>query len=74
MDKAYKVNFDTIFFLTDGSPTSGKTTDTAEILAEVERWNKAKRIKVHCVGIGPHNSVFLQRLASQTGGEYTARG
>jgi len=74
VDKEYKVNFDTIFFLTDGSPTSGKTTDWREILAEVERWNKAKRIKVHCVGIGPHNSAFLHGLAAQTGGEYTTRG
>jgi len=74
VDRAYKVNFDTIFFLTDGSPTSGKTTDWREILAEVDRWNKAKRIKVHCVGIGPHNSPFLQGLAARTGGEYTTRG
>jgi HEAT repeat protein/VWA domain-containing protein len=74
VDKAYKVNFDTIFFLTDGSPTSGKTTDWKEILAEVDRWNKTKRIKVHCVGIGPHNQAFLSQLARKTGGEYTTRG
>jgi len=74
VDRAYKVNFDTIFFLTDGSPTSGKTTDTGEILAEVDRWNKTKRIKVHCVGIGQHNSRFLQRLAAKTGGKYTSKG
>ena len=74
VDKAYKVNFDTIFFLTDGSPTSGKTTDTGEILAEVDRWNKTKRIKVHCVGIGQHNSPFLQQLAAKTGGKYTRKG
>jgi len=74
VDRAYKVNFDTIFFLTDGSPTSGKTTDTGEILAEVGRWNKAKKIKVHCVGIGAHNSPFLQKLAAMTGGQYTSRG
>jgi hypothetical protein len=74
VDKAYKVNFDTIFFLTDGSPTAGKTTDTAEILAAVGRWNMSKRIKVHCVGIGAHNSRFLMRLSSQTGGDYTSRG
>jgi len=74
VDKAYKVNFDTIFFLTDGSPTAGKTTDTGEILAAVGRWNMSKRIKVHCVGIGAHNAPFLMRLSSNTGGEYTSRG
>jgi len=74
VDKAYKVNFDTIFFLTDGSPTAGKTTDTEEILAAVGRWNMSKRIKVHCVGIGAHNSTFLRKLSADTGGEYTSRG
>lgn len=73
VDKAYKPNFDTIFFLTDGSPTAGKTTDTKEILAEVDRWNRAKRIKVHCVGVGAHNSRFMRNLAEKTGGQYTAR-
>ncbi len=73
VDRAYKVAFDTIFFLTDGSPTSGKTTDTEEILSEVKRWNLAKRIKVHAIGIGAHNGRFLQKLAAQTGGNYVKR-
>lgn len=73
VDRAYKVAFDTIFFLTDGSPTSGKTTDTEEILSEVSRWNLAKRIKVHAIGIGAHNGRFLQKLAAQTGGDYVKR-
>jgi hypothetical protein len=51
-DKAYAPAYDTIFFMTDGVPTSGKVTDKAVILSEVKRWNEARRIRIHVVGMG----------------------
>ena len=64
---------DTIFFLTDGRPTSGKIQNPERILAEVEEWNRGARLKIHCVGVGDHDQDFMQRLATLTGGQYVRR-
>ncbi len=64
---------DTIFFLTDGRPTSGKIQDSERILREVLDWNKSARLKIHTIGIGDHDAKLLQALATATGGEYIAK-
>jgi hypothetical protein len=51
-DKAYQPAYDTVFFMTDGVPTSGKVTDKGAILAEVLRWNEGRKIRIHVVGMG----------------------
>jgi len=51
-DKSYEPVYDTVFFMTDGKPTSGKATDTALILADVKRWNDGRKIRIHVVGMG----------------------
>ncbi len=51
-DKSYAPAYDTIFFMTDGVPTSGKVTDKTVILGEVRRWNEGRKIRVHVVGMG----------------------
>ena len=51
-DKRYEPVYDTIFFMTDGFPTSGKVTDRAQILGEVKRWNEGRKIRIHVVGMG----------------------
>ena len=51
-DKAYAPAYDTIFFMTDGVPTSGKVTDKSVILNEVHRWNEGRKIRIHVVGMG----------------------
>lgn len=74
MDKAYRTNVDTIFFLTDGQPTVGEVTDPNEILKRVAEWNRLARIVVHTVGVGKgHDGAFLRRLAEENGGQYTSR-
>ncbi len=64
---------DTIYFLTDGRPTSGKVRDSKRILHEVLEWNKAARIRIHTVGVGDHDAELLKALAENTGGTYVAR-
>lgn len=64
---------DTIFFLTDGRPTSGKVRDPKRILDEVLEWNKAARIRINAIGIGEHDAELLKGLAQGTGGEYVAK-
>ncbi len=68
-DKYYATTGDTILFLSDGGPTCGRTTDCAEILAEVKKWNETRRITIHTVGIGAQVvENFLKDLARQNGG------
>ncbi|MSR45810.1 MAG: VWA domain-containing protein [Planctomycetes bacterium] len=65
---------DTIFFLTDGQPTSGRVIAPELILREVADWNRLKRIRVHTIGIGAdHDRKFLAELAAQNGGNYASR-
>ncbi len=86
-DKSYAPVFDTIFFMTDGVPTSGKVTDKAVILGEVHRWNEGRKIRIHVVGMGGKQKGgmpgpagrddidrdFLQKLADQNGGQCVFR-
>jgi hypothetical protein len=70
-DRGYKTSLDTILMLSDGSPTAGRLQKAKEILEEVGRINKLSRISIHCVGLGRAlNAPFLQRLASENGGEF----
>lgn len=72
-DKYYGVELDTIFLLTDGSPTTanGKADSTEKILLGARTWNPLKRVTIHCIAIGQDlNEPFLRQLASEHGGEF----
>ena len=72
-DKYYGMNLDTIFLLTDGSPTKpdGKPDSTDKILEGVRAWNPVKRVTIHTIGIGNGlNEGFLRTLAEDNGGEF----
>jgi HEAT repeat protein len=60
---------DTIYLLTDGDPAGGTVDDPGVIRAEVARWNKLRKIRIHGVAVG-QSSLLLEELASDTGGEY----
>jgi hypothetical protein len=67
---------DTIFLLSDGSPTTpdGKICDTDVILEEVRNMNKLRRIVIHTIGIGKgDNRAFMGALAKQNKGTYVHR-
>ncbi|MBL8750824.1 MAG: VWA domain-containing protein [Planctomycetes bacterium] len=72
-DKYYGLELDTIFLLTDGSPTKpdGQLDSTDKILIAVREWNALKRVTIHCIAIGKDlNAEFLRRLADENGGEF----
>jgi hypothetical protein len=74
---------DTIYFLSDGYPTAGKTIDFTKILEEVKRWNFTRNVKIHTIafvaGDGRPRMIvedkgqakeFMKRLAAENGGQY----
>jgi len=63
---------DTIFFLSDGAPVTGKYVTTPEILRGVRELNELRRITIHCVSLGG-DSNLVRQLAAQNGGRYTRR-
>ena len=72
-DKHYRSGVDTIFLLTDGTPTTpdGKSDSTEKILEAVRRWNPFQRVTIHCIGIGKSiNKSFLEQLARENGGSF----
>ncbi len=64
---------DTLFFLTDGVPTTGPLDDVAALLTEVAVWVRVERVRIHAVGIGEHDPVLLSGLAHLGGGRYVTR-
>ncbi|PIE25516.1 MAG: hypothetical protein CSA62_01075 [Planctomycetota bacterium] len=72
-DKYYETEVDTIYLLSDGSPTTpdGKPDNIDKILKAVRTWNAMNRVTVHAIAIGQHLNVqFMQRLAAENGGEF----
>lgn len=65
---------DTVFFLSDGRPSTGKYTDTAVILDEVRRLNDRYRMVFHSIAIGEFQKEFLRALAETNGGVFVDLG
>jgi hypothetical protein len=61
---------DTIFLLSDGSPNAGRIPKADDILVEVRKMNKLRKIIIHTVGVGAHNVGFMKALAHENGGKY----
>lgn len=59
---------DTIYLLSDGEPTDGKFVFPADVLREVKRLNRTRRIALHTISFG--ESEFMRRLAAQNDGLY----
>lgn len=69
---APKPGIDTVYFLTDGEPTEGETTNIPEILDDVKQWNRSARLIINTIGMNAETGVlknFLIGLAQITGGQ-----
>jgi hypothetical protein len=66
-----KPGIDTVYFLTDGQPTEGETTNTAEILQDVQQWNRSARLVINTIGMSETAGLrdLLEGLARVTGGK-----
>ncbi|MCB9898444.1 MAG: HEAT repeat domain-containing protein [Planctomycetes bacterium] len=65
---------DTIFFLTDGEPTVGKTVDMGEIRAEVRRVNAFRGVQLHVIYVGAFGGKDFKGLAEENGGVFVSVG
>ncbi|MCC6574446.1 MAG: hypothetical protein IT462_11710 [Planctomycetes bacterium] len=87
-ETALQCGAETIFFLTDGSPTysddskkvdpktqmgDGKFVNPENIVADIKRINTFRKVVINTVGIGPHYGPLLDALAQITGGTYSDR-
>ncbi|NUP94643.1 MAG: VWA domain-containing protein [Planctomycetaceae bacterium] len=62
---------DTIYLLSDGAPSNGEITDPDALADEIVRWNRTRRVRIHCIAIGM-DSPMLKRIANESGGEYVS--
>jgi hypothetical protein len=81
---ALKAAFDdskveTIYFLTDGTPTAGDVTDEGAILNSVQQWNNGRNVRIHTCAFLMGNfsgddkarsKTFMKKLAELTHGVY----
>lgn len=70
----YEVPIDTVFFLSDGRPTSGRFVEVNDILREVHEANATRRIVFHTIAIGEFDKTFMKRLADDSGGTFVDLG
>ncbi len=61
-----------VFFLTDGAPTTGSTTNPQRILEEFAYANRWRHLRMHTIGVGVSDATqqFLKRLAEISGAEF----
>jgi VWA domain-containing protein len=51
LERAFQIpGIDTIYFLSDGSPSEGTSIVTEEILGQVRKWNSGRGVRIHTIG------------------------
>ncbi|HRV82270.1 MAG TPA: HEAT repeat domain-containing protein, partial [Planctomycetota bacterium] len=70
----HEVDVDTIFFLSDGRPTTGYYVKTDAILQKLLEANELRKVVIHTIAIGEFQKTFMKRLAEETGGVFVDLG
>ena len=65
-------SIDTIYLLSDGTPTEGDIVNQQDLADEIELWNLKRQILIHTISIGA-DSQIMRRLAADSGGEHVQR-
>jgi len=63
---------DTVYFLTDGSPTRGEITTAPELLEWFKSINRYAKVQLHVIAMGNLgvDLPFLRKLAAAGGGKF----
>jgi hypothetical protein len=82
METAFRnSNAQTIYFLTDGTPTSGKKTSQSDILNDISSWNSGGKVIIHTTAflMGEYSGedkatskAFMKEIASRNNGIFRA--
>ena len=73
-DRNYELSVDTILFLSDGMPSHGERIAPDDILRDVRRANRLRRVALHTIAIGDFNKDFMSELAQENGGRFVDLG
>jgi len=74
IDEWKEPEVDTIYFLSDGQPSVGLSTNADKILTYVRERNASAGIAIHTIGIsGSQDAYLMQRLAVENDGIYVSR-
>jgi hypothetical protein len=71
LERAFEVEeVEEVFLLSDGEPSAGALQDPDRIAAQVRRWNRWRKVRIHTISFGapPPARDFLHRLAAENGG------
>lgn len=71
---AARNRLDTVYFLSDGRPSTGKLVDTGEILKAITELNRSYKMVIHTIAIGEFQKEFLKDLAAHNGGVFVDLG
>jgi len=58
-----------IIVLTDGEPSSGKTSDKRNIVEWISHKNRVRQVRIDTIALGAADKSFLEELATRNGGE-----
>lgn len=72
LEAALSFDAEAIYLLTDGEPVGGKITEPNEIVKEISRLNRQRRVSIHCIGVGPSAAAnaFLKNLSDKNWGTF----
>ena len=70
-DKHYKVAADTIYLMSDGCANRGRVVAPGEMIEEVARMNKLRKVVIHTIALGDGaDDAFMKALAAGNGGHF----
>ncbi len=77
MERAFRLDPDEIFIISDGAPNRGRFRLPRDIIREVKKLNE-KRIPIHSISIvrvvdGDEHIALLETIAKQNGGQHVQR-
>jgi HEAT repeat protein len=75
-EKAFRLpNFDTIYLISDGMSTVGRSAEVEQMYYEIHRLNRARRASIHTIGIyNGKNPLFLDLRLRVNGNEGIWKG